>query len=330
MKKIAAICVLILFTLSFAACSPSERTARGFSMGSEYYATYSSTGTFDAEIEGLLSSLESSYSARVDGSVISRINKAEAGDILLSQEESTLLARVFEIAEKTDYAFDPAILPLVKAWGFDPPFAMNDQMPPTEETIEAVKELCTSDAFYLEENSLTIHKTQSRAELDLGGAIKGYAADRVAELMRQKEVKESLVYIGGTIAAVGRSYEIGVTPPRDSEESYAFRFTLQDGEICATSGDYERFYLFEGKRYHHILDAKTGYPAFAGIISATVITMEGLLSDALSTACVVLGKEKAISLLQAFDAKAALVGEDKRVYTVGLTITMKDSSYVLG
>ncbi len=296
-------------------------------MGSEYYVTYTSSEDLSAEVSQLLSSIEESFSVRVEGSVVSRINAAGSGEeVTLTQEEAAVLLAAFEIARESDGAFDPAILPLVKAWGFDPPYWMNGEEPPSATAIAQAKSLSDLSLFELNNEQNTIVKSDADACIDLGAAIKGYAAERVRDLVKDK-AKEALVYVGGTIAAVGKNYEIGVTPPRDSEESFAFRFTLQAGEICATSGDYERFYIYDGVRYHHILDAKTGYPASSGVISATVVSEDGLLADALATAVVVLGAQKGAGLLKKCGAKGAIVTEDKKIINCGLSVTVKDMSY---
>ena len=329
MKKVAAICLLIVLIVCLAACAPAEKTARGFSMGSEYYVNYTSSDDLDAEIADLLSSIEESFSVKVEGSLTARINAAKAGEVVLvTSEEVNLLADVFELEKTSDGAFNPAILPLVKTWGFDPPYEMNGQVPPLEESIQAAMALSSTNLFYLNTSLNSIVKSDSSAMLDLGAAIKGYAANRVANyLLQVKGVSEALVYIGGTIAAVGRAYEIGVTPPRDSDESYAFRFRLEEGRTCATSGDYERFYIYNDTRYHHILDANTGYPAASGVISATVVHSNGLVADALATAVVVLGAEKGAALIEKCGATGAILTSDKKIFTCNLDVTVKDKSY---
>ena len=330
MKKAVAICVLIALICTLAACAPVEKTARGFSMGSDYLVTYLNADDLESVIASAFASVEESYSLRVDGSLISRINDAISREpFALSQEECEVLSRIFEVSSMTGGAFDPAVFPLVSLWGFDPPYEMNGEVPPSDAAITTMKNCSTMDQFALFPELSILVKRSSDAALDLGAAMKGYAVDRVSALLREKGVSEALVNLGGTIGAVGRSYEIGVTPPRDSDEAFAFRFTLSDGEVCATSGDYERYYLYQGKRYHHILDPRTGYPADSGVISATVVTSSGLLADAFATAAVVLGAEKGAALLKKYGVKGALVTSEKRVIAVDLPITIKDKSYAV-
>ena len=330
MKKLAAILLLISLTFCLGACSPREMTVRGFAMGSDYYVTYTASNDLSTDVKEILSSIEESFSVRVDSSVINRINAARASEtILLTEEEGAVLGRVLHVAEVTEGAFEPTILPLVKVWGFDPPFEMNKKVPPSTQSIDDARLISGYGYFTYSEATSSVVKSIDDACLDLGGAIKGYAAERVREAIKER-CDEALVYVGGTIAAVGRDYEIGVTPPRESEESYAFRFTLGKNEICATSGDYERYYFYEGKRYHHIIDASTGYPADAGVISATVVSEDGILADALATAVVVLGVEKGSALLEKCGVKGIIVTTDKKIVTCGISVTIKDTSYALG
>lgn len=300
----------------------------GFSMGSDYYVEYFSSVSLDSKIRDRLSSIEGSFSIRAEGSFLSKINESSKGEsITLTEEESEVLKRCFELAGKSGEAFSPTLYPLVELWGFNPPdYEMNGKIPPDEQRIQACLKKISTDGFSLtEEGALT--KINEGAALDLGGAIKGYAAEQVRDLLEEKGATEALVYVGGTIAAVGRDYRIGVTSPRGSQADYAFSFSLSAGEICATSGDYERCYFYQNKRYHHILNGKTGYPADSGIISATIISEDGLLADALATAVVVLGEEKGLSLVRSCGAKAALITSDNRVVTSRLEIILKDTCY---
>ena len=331
MKKLAVILLLVSLTFCLLSCAPYEKTDYGFAMGSQYYVKYISSSDLSKEVAHLLSSIEESFSIRVEGSLISRINASAASkEIALTEEETDLLSSVFRISESSDLGYNPTVLPLVEAWGFDPPFySMNGEVPPSDSTIQAAMALSLPSLFALNAAQHTIVKSEDAAALDLGGAIKGYAAEKVMDLLSEKGVSEALVYLGGTIAALGKSYVIGVTPPRDSDESYAFRFTLGKGEICATSGDYERYFFYNDTRYHHILDSRTGYPASSGVISATVVHENGLYADALATAVVVLGAERGVELLEKCGAKGAIITENKKVITVGLNVTIKDKSYAL-
>ncbi|MCR4726058.1 MAG: FAD:protein FMN transferase [Clostridia bacterium] len=329
MRRFAAFALILCVIFAFAACAPVEETVAGFSMGSSFYVNYYGSSEIDREVRDLLDSIDRTYSATFDFSTVSKINSADAGDeILLSEAEIAVFRRIFEISEETDGAFDPSILPLVRAWGFDPPFSYNGKTPPSEDAIAAAKRVSELSHFYFNDNSRSIVKLEKDSALDFGAAIKGYAAQKLVELLKGK-VDSALVNVGGTVGAVNADYPIGIQPPRDSDFEFVFSFTLNDGEVCATSGDYENYYLYNGARYHHILDAATGYPSKSGVIAASVISKDGLLSDALATAAVVLGKEGALSLFKKFGVRGAIITEEKEIYTFDLPIKIKDRSYVL-
>ncbi|MBQ7712278.1 MAG: FAD:protein FMN transferase, partial [Clostridia bacterium] len=169
MKRAAAFFLLLALLLSFAACAPMDRTLRGFSMGSSYSVTYCFDGDLDSEIAALFDSVESEYSVRVDGSLISRINAAATHEaIALSPSEGALLTRIFSISDESQGAFDPAILPLVRLWGFDPPYEMNGEVPPTDAAISVARAISTLDHFAFSADGATLVKQSLGAALDLG------------------------------------------------------------------------------------------------------------------------------------------------------------------
>ena len=164
--------------------------------------------------------------------------------------------------------------------------------------------------------------------LDLGATGKGIGCDVVSDFLKtQKDVSGMILNLGGSSVMVygekpdGSEWKVAVTDPRDVEGEYLGAITLEGGEFLSTSGDYEKYFIEDGKRYHHILDPKTGYPVWNGLDSVTVVCNSGLLADGLSTACFVLGMEDAQSLLEKYNAEAVFVDEDKNVY---LTSGMKE------
>ena len=326
-RRISAFLLVIVLTIVFVtSCVPSVRSVNGFAMGASYYVDYSCNSDISETLREVLSEIESLYSATYDSSCVSAVNKAMAGErILLTDAEYEAFSRIFTLAEHSAYAFDPAVYPLVKVWGFDPP--LSGKIPPSSDDI-AQSLLHSSLSLFSLSSDRTIVKTDAEAMLDFGAAMKGFAAERVRDVLIEKNASSALVYIGGTIAAVGSDYLIGVTPPRDSSDDFIFSFSLQDGEICATSGDYERYFEYGGVRYHHILDPKTGYPAASDVISATVISSDGMMADAYATAAVVLGTEKALALFENSNVRATLVTSDKKIITYNVEINIKDPSYV--
>lgn len=155
--------------------------------------------------------------------------------------------------------------------------------------------------------------------LDLGAVGKGIACDEILALLEtQEQVQGAVISVGGSVLTYGSKpdgncWKVGIQHPRESGEYLAI-LSLPGSKCVSTSGDYERYVELEGIRYHHIMDPETGYPADSGLISATIVSDSGLLSDALSTACFVLGAEKGLALAESFGVEAYLIGKDMEIY----------------
>jgi thiamine biosynthesis lipoprotein len=151
--------------------------------------------------------------------------------------------------------------------------------------------------------------------LDLGGIAKGYAVDKAIESIKRKGIKAALVSIAGDIRAFGmkpgsKPWKVGIQNPRG--EDVFVSLYLEDKAI-STSGDYQRYFIKDGRRYHHILNPDTGYPA-SGVISVSVIAPEGYLADGLSTGVFVIGPEKGIRLLESLGVDGIIVDSNKKVF----------------
>ena len=146
-------------------------------------------------------------------------------------------------------------------------------------------------------------------------------SDMLKSYLSSTDVKGAVVSVGGSILAygsrdkAGSNWSVAIQHPR-KENEFLGVIHLKEGFI-STSGDYERYFIKDGVRYHHILDAKTGYPCESGLISVTVVCESGLLSDALSTACFTLGLEKGEKLVEKYGAAAIFVTDDEQIHTVG-------------
>ena len=160
---------------------------------------------------------------------------------------------------------------------------------------------------------------EDKCTLDLGAVGKGIACDVVQDyLKKQKEVSGAVVAVGGSILLYGSKsdgtdWNVAVQDPRGQDGEAMGVLSLAGTTNVSTSGDYEKYFMQDGKRYHHILDPSTGYPAESGLISVTVVSDSGLLSDGLSTACFVLGKEKGEKLLESYGAEGIFIDQNKKV-----------------
>lgn len=176
-----------------------------------------------------------------------------------------------------------------------------------------------------------IHLTEDTAtldpgtQIDLGAIAKGYASDQLGALFQRSGVERGWVSLGGNVLAWGSRpdgdpWEVGIQDPAHPDESSALvcSLFLQDA-FAVTSGSYQRYFEQDGKRYHHILDPKTGAPAESGLVSVTVVADyapgNGTMCDALSTALFVMGEEDALSFWRSgtYDFELVLVTEDGRV-----------------
>lgn len=171
-----------------------------------------------------------------------------------------------------------------------------------------------------------------KCTLDLGAVGKGIACDVVQDyLKKQKEVSGAVIAVGGSILlygskAYGSDWNVAVQNPRGQDGEAMGVLSLSGTTNVSTSGDYEKYFMQDGKRYHHILDPSTGYPADSGLISVTIVSDSGLLSDGLSTACFVLGKEKGEKLLETYGAEGVFIDQNKKVT---VTKGLKDKFTIL-
>lgn len=255
-------------------------------------------------ISTLVRELDSKQLSRyTSGSEISRIN-SEA-ETVLSDEVRDYITELLEVGKMSGGKFDIALGAVSDLWSFND----SPRVPSTDELTEALS-LSGSDKLLLSGNTLT------RADgciVDLGSAGKGIALDKVKSYLSDKKICSAVVSVGGSVLLYGKgSFNVGVRDPWG--EAGRSVMTVKLGAGCvSTSGSYERCFEQGGKRYHHILDPDTGLPVENGLVSVTVISDSGLLSDALSTACFVLGAEGGAKLAAKYGCEAIFITEDKKV-----------------
>lgn len=255
-------------------------------------------------ISTLVRELDSKQLSRyTSGSEISRIN-SEA-ETVLSDEMRDYITELLEVGKMSGGKFDIALGAVSDLWSFND----SPRVPSTDELTEALSR-SGSDKLSLSGNTLT------RADgciIDLGSAGKGIALDKVKSYLSDKKISSAVVSVGGSVLLYGKgSFNVGVRDPWG--EAGRSVMTVKLGAGCvSTSGSYERCFEQGGKRYHHILDPDTGLPVDNGLVSVTVISDSGLLSDALSTACFVLGAEGGAKLAAKYGCEAIFITEDKKV-----------------
>jgi thiamine biosynthesis lipoprotein len=243
--------------------------------------------------------LESLLSANLKGSDIYRVNENAGSETEVSEESFELMKRALHWSVLTGGAFDPAIGSVVRLWGI----GTDRQRVPEDSEIESAGALCSADSLKLSSSDGRFFASvRNGCAADLGGIAKGYAADKITELLADMGAKSVLLDLGGNIALYSassrKSWRIGIQWPFKPRGVYMGVLTSRGGTVV-TSGPYERFFERDGVLYHHIFDPKTGRPAESDLLSVTVSARNSADADALSTSLYVMGFERAREFLTA-------------------------------
>jgi len=310
--------------------------AMGTTVGLTIYAPAGEAEELADQVQDLLDETEQELSWRLQDSQISRINasagKQEGYD--LSGELAEHLHLLWQVSEDSDGAFDLTIAPVVRLWDIDR-WALEDAEHLTGEIVpdkaQVAQKLTLTGYERVRFDEGSEDETQGAGEriylpegymLDLGAAGKGLACDRVLALLEGRlqgqtgdpAARGAILSLGGNILTYGSkpdgsAWKVGITDPENPGD-YLGVLTLTGTNFVTTSGDYERYVEVDGARYHHIIDPATGYPADSGVRSVTILSDRGMLGDALSTACFVLGAEKGMQLAAKYDVEILMVTDD--------------------
>jgi len=236
------------------------------------------------------------------------------GNEINDAETASLVKQAAKISRLSGGAFDITVYPLINAWGF---YTKKPWVPEEKGIKEELKRV---DYRKITVRGEKVIKTDRRAEIDLGGIAKGFAIKEAVRVLKEQGIDSALVDAGGDIYAMGkyagRPWKIGIKKPRG--EGILGAIDVSDLAVV-TSGDYERYFMDHGRRYHHIIDPKTGYPA-RGLISVTVIAKDPVAADAWSTAIFVAGAEKGMKLAEQIPGIKVLAITEKNMplYTKNL------------
>ncbi|MBR6531022.1 MAG: FAD:protein FMN transferase [Clostridia bacterium] len=280
--------------------------------------------TANAVEENINETEKAMLSWREKNSDVDRINAAAGEAVSVSKETVDIINRALDVSKNCEGAFDITVGNLTRLWDFG---GDNQRLP---ETAEIEKALATVNYSSVKITDTTVI-TADNQSLDLGAVGKGATCDRVKKYLQSTRTDSAVISVGGSLLLYGnRSFNIGIVNPENDNEAMG---TLRLSDVCiSTSGNYEKFFVEKGKTYHHILDARTGYPADSRLSGVTVVCSSGTLSDALSTACYILGYNDSLELLKKYDAQAVFVFKDKTVrVTDGLKnkFTLTDESFVV-
>jgi thiamine biosynthesis lipoprotein len=248
-------------------------------------------------------------------SELSLINKnAGISEVKVSQDTLDILDKTLYVSEKTEGAFDATIGPVITLYDF------YKKVKPEDSSIKKKLSLVNYRYLMIDRNKSTAFLKKRGMHIDLGGISKGYAADKAVETLKRNRIHSGLVSVAGDIKAFGlkpdgRPWKIGIRNPRakGQEDDIMATIELTDTAI-STSGDYERSFINDGKRYHHLLNPRTGYPA-EGCQSVSIITKECAFTDAFATGIFILGPEKGIKTLEKMGFDGVIVDSQGKVHT---------------
>jgi len=263
-----------------------------------------------------LDRIEAKMSTYREDSEISRVNREAAqGPVPVSRELFDLVARSLELSQLTGGAFDITYESVGQYYRF------RDRALPSEAELTAALPAIDWRLVELDPEKLTIRFRHEGVRINLGGIAKGYACERVIALLREAGIERAMANAGGDTRILGdrggKPWMVGIRDP-DEASGVATRLALAD-EAISTSGDYERYFIEDGVRYHHILDPDTGR-SVGGVRSVSVIGPDATLTDGLSTSLFVLGPERGLALIEQLPGyEAVIIDADRRIrYSMGL------------
>lgn len=299
----------VLVTLLLAACgsdrSGDEHVLQGSAMGTRFSITIAEPLTpeqqnqLQGDVDRTIASVEGSMSTFLLESDISRFNASRSTDWFeVSASVCDAVEVSLDIGELSGGAFDITVGPLVNLWGFGP--GTVQLAPPPADEVAAARDRVGYRQLHADCSRPALKKDRPDVYIDLSAYAKGYAVDRVADLLDERQIENYLVEIGGELRMRGTNGErelwsIAVEKPMDAGRTVQLKLRLTERAV-ATSGDYRNYFVHEGKRYSHLIDAREGRPVDHSLASVTVIADETAYADAMATAILVLGPSEGMAL----------------------------------
>jgi len=260
--------------------------------------------------------IEQLTSTNISSSEVAKINEAAGKEyISVHPDVFYIIKKSIEYSKISNGSFDITVGPIVKLWNFGTEEA---RVPSTWEINEKLP-LIGYEKIRLNESKLSVKLENEGMAIDLGGIAKGYAADEIMDILKEHGIRYALINLGGsTIYTLGskpggENWSVGIQHPRKDRGEGYLGIVMASNKAIATSGDYQRYIMKNGKRYHHILDPLTGYPSESGIMSDTIV-LEGdrvqnpsMFGDALSTAVFVLGPLDGLRLIEGIEGVECII-----------------------
>lgn len=310
---------MLVFLLLFAAgtLSGCEKETASVSKTGFFLDTVVSITLYDTENTSpleecfsRLASYEKLFSRTQEGSDVWKINHSDGNPVEVSTETADLLEKALSYCRLSDGAFDITIAPVLTLWNFDAD-QKTGTVPDESDLIDALSHVGYKN---IQLDGTTVTLLDPDTSIDLGGIAKGYIADLLKEDLVSAGYTSGIIDLGGNILTIGskshgQDFRIGVRTPKPDATQPLTTISCRNASVV-TSGTYERYFIENGKRYHHILSPFDGHPVENGLASVTIFSEHSVDGDALSTACFVLGPEKGMALIESLDGIEALFVTD--------------------
>lgn len=318
MNRLFATPVLALTLLAFVSCSSPAEPRSEFVLGTVCTVNLFEKGTNSVytEIFLRLHQLEDILSANRDDTNVAEINRyGGIRPVEAAPETLAILKEGLRFATLSGGLLDPTVGPLVKAWNIGSEYAAV----PSEEALAKARALVDYRKVSIDETTGTVYLPKEGMKLDLGAIAKGFAADEVARIAARHGITKGMVDLGGNILAIGskaskQPWKIGIRNPENDAGGSVLALQIEN-QAVVTSGVYERYFVENGKHYHHILNPFSGYPEENGLLSVSIVTSRSIDADALSTAVFLLGLERGMALVESLDGvEAIFIDASKRIH----------------
>lgn len=330
MKKI--ICVLTTYILTILICSSCA------SQKNKYYEksniVMDTAVTLSANGEKSKEAVEESFkrldeinemaSASISTSDVYKINSSSGRNYVeVHPETLKMIETSIKYSKLSDGAWDITIGPIINLWGI----GTDNERLPSDEEIKAKLPFVGYEKISINENDSSVMLQKEGMAIDLGGIAKGFAADEVLKIYKKYNIENGLINLGASsIYALGKNkdnneWSVGIKHPRSEDQNVYMGIIKLSNDSLSTSGDYERCFIKDNRRYHHIIDPKTGYPVDNGVMSDTIvidcdIPEKGMLSDLLTTTVFTLGQGKGLELIDSLPGVSCeITTSDYKVYT---------------
>ncbi|MCX7884964.1 MAG: FAD:protein FMN transferase [Caloramator sp.] len=326
-KRFFILCIILIIILSlfFLGCGKKNKTLNEPIEKTDFVlGTICTVKIYDNlspnlldEVFLRLKEIEKKMTINAKGSEVDEINdKAGIKPVKVTDDVYYVIKTGKEYGQISGGRFDITIGSIVKLWNIGTDYAKV----PSQNEISEKLPLVNYKDIVLDDKNKTVFLKRKGMIIDLGGIAKGYAADEVYRILKENGVKHAIVNLGGNIFAIGvnpnenRNWNIGVQNPFSERGDYFAILSIADKTVVS-SGIYERYFMQNGKRYHHILNTKNGYPVDNNLAETTIIADKSINADALSTTIFAAGVEEGLKIIEKFKGvEAIFITKNREVY----------------